>query len=298
MHRKCRTQRYPALNTSRVSFGGMKEQLAYGVPLGLAGMFGGLSGQIDKYMVSIMCSTEDFGIYVAGAVELPLIGVITGAMNAVVLPELAKHYKNGRLDAIRLLWQRAMNKAILVLAPAMFVVLLFGTELIVLLFSQRYADAATPFRVYALSLPVRAAVYGSVLMATNNTKWVTWSAFAGLILNVLLNMVLVDAMGSTGAAWATILTTYGVVLIMLYPLCRALKTTPLKLFDWPHLLRVLAASAAPAVAVYFAIGASPLQGVSRLLVGTAIYGLAVLGAYRLLRITTVQELIGFIRRRN
>ncbi|MBV72046.1 MAG: hypothetical protein CMH52_12025 [Myxococcales bacterium] len=281
----------------KVGVGGMKQQLAYGVPLGLAGMFGGLSGQIDKYMVSIMCSTEDFGIYVAGAVELPLIGVITGAMNAVVLPELAKHYKNGRLDAIRLLWQRAMNKAILILAPAMFIVLLFGTELIVLLFSERYAEAATPFRIYALSLPVRAAVYGSVLMATNNTKWVTGTAFAGLSINVVLNLIFVELLGSTGAAWATVLTVYSVVCMMLYPLCRALKTTPFKLFDWPHLVRVLVASATPAVLIYFAIDAMAIQGIGRLLIGGAAYGLLVLVAYRLFRITTVQELIGFIKRR-
>ena len=135
----------------------------------------------------MLCTTEEFAIYVAGAVELPLIGVITGAMNAVVLPELAKYYKAGQLNQIRRLWQAAMNKSILILAPAMFIVLLFATELMVLLFSARYADAATPFRIYALSLPVRAAVYGSVLMATNKTMWVTGSAVFGLLLNAGLN---------------------------------------------------------------------------------------------------------------
>ena len=126
------------------SIRGVTRQLKYGIPLGLAAMFGGISAQIDKYMVSVLCTT-DFAIYVAGAVELPLIGVITGAMNAVVLPELAKYYKAGQLNQIRRLWQAAMNKSILILAPAMFIVLLFATELMVLLFSARYADAALHF---------------------------------------------------------------------------------------------------------------------------------------------------------
>ena len=49
---------------------GIKNQLRYGIPLGLAAMFGSISAQLDKYMVSVLCSTEDFAIYVAGAVEL------------------------------------------------------------------------------------------------------------------------------------------------------------------------------------------------------------------------------------
>ena len=43
-----------------------------------------------------------------------LIGIVTGAMNAVVLPELAKFYKAGETGRIVDLWQRAMNKALLV----------------------------------------------------------------------------------------------------------------------------------------------------------------------------------------
>ena len=276
---------------------GIKNQLRYGIPLGLAAMFGSISAQLDKYMVSVLCSTEDFAIYVAGAVELPLIGVITGAMNAVVLPELAKFFKAGKLNDIRLLWQRAMNKAILILAPATFIVLLFGTELITLIFSARYAEAATPMRIYALSLPIRAAVYGSVLMATNKTKWVTGAAIFGLSLNTVLNYWLVGRLGYAGAAWATVATTYGVVMVLLYPLCKALKTTPAHLFDWKHLSRVMIACAAPAALVYGCLAAVELEGLTRLFVGTALYCLTVLVAYRLLRITTIRELIAFLRKR-
>jgi len=280
----------------RPTFGGMKSQLAYGIPLGLAGMFGGLSAQIDKYMVSVMCTTEDFAIYVTGAVELPLIGVVTGAMNAVVLPELAKSYKAGNLQYIRRLWQRAMNKAILVIAPAMFVVLLFGSELIVFLFSASYEAAAEPFKVYALSLPLRAAVYGSVLMATNRTRWVTISAIIGLAMNALLNWVFVNWMGYTGAAWASVITTYGVVLTMLVPMCFALKTTLAELFDWAHLGKVALATVGPALAVYLCLPLLPWAGVVKLFGGTAVYGVGVLGAYRAFGIGTLSDIAAFLKR--
>ena len=54
-------------------------------------------------------------------------------MNAVVLPELTQYYKAGQLNQIRRC-AAAMNKSILILAPAMFIVLLFATELMTVLF--------------------------------------------------------------------------------------------------------------------------------------------------------------------
>jgi O-antigen/teichoic acid export membrane protein len=281
---------------SRPTISGIKAQLSFGIPLGLAAMFGGLSAQIDKLMVSVMCSTEDFAVYVTGAVELPLIGVVTGAMNAVILPELAKFYKRGELHKIVLLWQRAMNKAILILAPAMFLVLLFGSELIVLLFSADYAAAADPFKIYALGLPLRAAVYGSVLMATNRTKWVTISAVFGLALNACLNWIFVSWLGYRGAAWATVLAIHGVVFVMLIPMSLALRTRPLSLFDWPYLAKVCGATTLPAIAVYFLGQAVDVTGALRLALGSLVYGASVLALYAALRIATLADILSFLRR--
>jgi len=235
---------------------------------------------------------------VTGAVELPLIGVVTGAMNAVVLPELAKYYKAGELNQIVSLWQRAMNKAILVLAPAMFIVLLFGTELIVLLFSSTYAAASEPLKIYALSLPLRAAVYGSILMATNRTKWVTVSALFGLIVNALLNWVFVRWMGYQGAAWASVLTTYCVVLVMLIPMGSALKVRPLSLFDWRYLSKVAIATVLPAVGVYCLGQIIEVPGLVRLIAGGGLYGICVLALYKLFGIATINEIVRFLGKRS
>ena len=98
-------------------------QLRYAVPLGLASMFGSISTQFDKLVVSSMCSAEAFALYVAGAIEIPIIGIVTGAMNAAILPNLSVAYKKGRLAEIVDLWKRAMGKAALLLIPCMGAIL-------------------------------------------------------------------------------------------------------------------------------------------------------------------------------
>ncbi len=283
---------------ARPSWAGMKTQLSYGIPLGLASMFGALSTQIDKFMVSVMCSQEDFAIYVTGALELPLIGVVTGAMNAVVLPELAKFFKAGQLDKIVALWQRAMNKAILILAPAMFTVLLLGPEIMSTLFSSTYEAASEPFRIYALSLPARAAVFGSVLMATDRTRWVTVAAILGLTLNASLNVLFVMWFGASGAAWASVLTTYLVVIYMTFPMCRALNCNLRELISWGHLGQVITASAVPALALYLARDYIVLSPLMTIITVGCVYGLLVAIAYRLAGITTLSEVLNFLRKRD
>lgn len=285
----------------RPSWSGMASQLRFAVPLGLASLLGTLSAQLDKLIVSSMCSTEDFAIYATGAIELPLIGVVTGAMSAVVLPELTRAHKAGAPERIVDLWQAAMKTALLILAPVMFAVLLTGPELMAVLFSSTYTEAAGPLRIYALLLPLRAAVYGSVLMATDNTRWVTASAAVGLGLNGILSVIGVWLMGYPGAAWATVLTTYGVVAFMLWPMSRALRCRARDLVPWRHVAVVLAVSGGPALLVG-GIGwltrdvISHWHDAMRLVVLGGTYGGLVALAYQLSGVTTLRRLLAFVRR--
>ena len=62
----------------------MKEIIKYSAPLGIASMMGTIMLQLDKIIVSSMCTPEEFANYVNGAIEIPLIAVITGSISAVI----------------------------------------------------------------------------------------------------------------------------------------------------------------------------------------------------------------------
>ena len=278
----------------------LKEQLRYAVPLGLSGMLGALSIQVDKYIVSSSCSAEEFAVYITGALELPLIAVVVGSMNTVIFPHLVKAYRAGDLNQILSLWQGSMGQALLLLLPATGAVLLCGEELIALAFSERYRAAAVPFRIYALSLPLRAAVYSSILMATDRTRWITGCTLFSLLTNLSLNLLFVPALGSEGAAWATVLTNYLTVLLMTYSLSRALARSPLALFDWTLIGRTLVAATLPGLICWWALQHPALRALgdfTRLCLAGAVYGGLVLIGYRIFGLATIRELIGLLRRR-
>jgi O-antigen/teichoic acid export membrane protein len=229
--------------------GHMKAQLAYAVPLGLASMFGSISTQLDKLMVSNMCSSQDFSWYVAGAIELPIIGIVTGALSAVILPEFARHYKKQEFEQILALWRMAMERSSVILFPCLGGALLFAEDVIILLYTEAFLPAALPFTVYACLLPLRCAVYGSVLMATDRTRWVTYSALFGLVVNLILNKLWIESYGSVGAAWSTVASLYLVVSVMLPQIAKALHARVRDLFPGRHLIKVSVATLVSALLV-------------------------------------------------
>jgi O-antigen/teichoic acid export membrane protein len=192
----------------RPSFASMKAMVKYSVPLGLAGMAGTTSMQMDKLIVSSMCSPEEFAVYGNGAIEIPLIGVITGSICAVIVPDMTRLYKEDNRSAAIALFNRAAVKSASFLLPIMGLFLIFAKVFIVLLFSSKYIDSVIPFRLYLLIIPARVVYFGAALQATGNSKVILYGAILDLCFNTVLSILLVQLIGYNGAIISTVISTY------------------------------------------------------------------------------------------
>lgn len=192
----------------RPQIGNVWEQVKFGVPIGLASMIGVLSRSVDKVVVSSMCSPEEFAIYVNGAVDIPLIGIVTGSVTAVLLPEIVQKYSRGEAPAALALWKRAAVKCSVVLLPSMFFLFVMAPEVMRVLFSREYAASATPFRMYLLLIPIRIVAWGPMLMAAGKSSWILSRTAVSLGVNVILSIILVRYIGYMGAIVGSICELY------------------------------------------------------------------------------------------
>ncbi|MHC4537522.1 MAG: oligosaccharide flippase family protein [Planctomycetota bacterium] len=187
---------------------GMWSQLKYAVPLGVAVMLGAIVKSLDKIIVSSICLPEQFAVYINGALEIPLIGILTGSVTAVLLPEIVQLYKLGNIvDALEL-WKRAAVKCAIIILPAMCFLMVMAPEVIRTIFSAKYAESVHPFRIYLLLLPIRIVSWGSMLMAAGKNSWILFRMVAMLILNLTLSIILVRWIGYLGAALGTVIVIY------------------------------------------------------------------------------------------
>jgi len=224
----------------------MIEMLKYSVPLGIASMMGMLMLQTDKIIVSSMTSTEDFANYINGAIEIPLIGIITGSIASVILVDMVKYIDQGKKLEALVLFKKAALKSATILFPIMIFLLFLSKDFILTLYSDKYIESVLPFTIYLFILPVRIVVYGSALMALGFSKVIMFRSFFDLLFNILLSILMVKWLGYIGAAIATILTLYiWTVPFNLYQIAKGFNVRILDILPIKDLLKVLFISLLP-----------------------------------------------------
>jgi O-antigen/teichoic acid export membrane protein len=184
----------------------IKTLIVYSLPLALASMMGSIALQLDKFVVSAMRTPEEFAIYSNGAIEIPLIGMITGAISTVILVDMAAYCKNGHKEKALVLFKKGAVHSALILLPVMAFLMVYAEEFITILFSDKYNGSINIFRIYLGILPVRIVMYGAALMALNMTRVVLWRSIGDLSVNAVLSCLFVYYWGPYGAAYATVIT--------------------------------------------------------------------------------------------
>jgi O-antigen/teichoic acid export membrane protein len=186
----------------------MLAMLKYSAPLGLATMLGTITLQLDKIIVSSLCIPEEFAIYANGAIEIPLIGTVTGAIATVILAAMSERCRgNEKEEALRLFHKAAVMSA-LVLFPTAVFLFIHAPDCILVLYSAKYLESVGAFRAYLLILPIRIVYYGSALMALGMTRTVLWRSVGDLMVNTILCIVLVHYIGYIGASISLVVTMY------------------------------------------------------------------------------------------
>jgi O-antigen/teichoic acid export membrane protein len=251
----------------------IKAQLAFAVPLGLASLVGTVSLSLDQVLVSARCSPDVFAVYAVGAIEIPLVGMITGSITSVVMVDYARFYREARIDEIVMLIHRAMTKSAMLLLPIMVFLFCVAPDLMCFLFGERYRDSSAPFRVYLLLLPMRTITFGAVLQATGKSHHILISSTFGLATNAALGWFAIGWIGPVGAAWASVITTYLVcVLYLMKAIGSTLHVSVCKLFPWMELLKQMAATIIPGIATLATMMFLPGPPLVRLVAGSTVYG--------------------------
>jgi len=190
---------------------GFKEQLHYAVPLGLSSIIGMLSVQLDKFMISGFFTPEQFAVFSIGAMELPLVGILSNSVNSILLPNLDAN----NISTMSELYKGAVRKNALIMFPFTLLFFIYAKPMMVFLYGTIYADAALYFRIYLLVLPLRVATYGIIFQAFGKTRIIMVIAIFTLVVNTILNYIMIHIWGMQGAAIATVVVTWLAVIIYL-----------------------------------------------------------------------------------
>ena len=221
-------------------------------------------------MVFVLFSTAMFGVYTTGAQEVPIVTSVAYSITAALLPTLVIRYERGDVQGFIELWHGSMVKVATIMMPVFFYCFLEAEMLVRLIYSDPFADATIPFRVYLCLLPLRLCMYGGVVRALGQTRPVMLSALAGLIVNAALNYPLFLLFGLAGPGIATVLAQLTAIIALLAAVRKTLTLRWREVFPYASVLRVIAVAGVAAAPLWLVLQLVDSK-LNAILLGAALY---------------------------
>ena len=229
----------------------MKAQLFYVVPIFISTLTGIVSKQIDKYLVTLFYSPDQFAVYAIGAKEIPLIAVITGSASAVLFPVFSDFGFLQMREKFVEVWKNSVSKTGLFLLPVMVFLLFASKDFMHFFFGQKYVASSTIFRIFLLLIPLRLAFYGQALLSLGKQKLYMFTAIGEMVFSGIASYFLLRKFGLEGAAVGKVIVTYVEVIILVIALLVLLKTNIREFFPWIKIMKILFLSVAGLVPLLF-----------------------------------------------
>lgn len=126
----------------------IKEIFSYSLPLVGASIAGIAIKAADQFYISRYFGPEIFAEFANGFIELPLVGMVTGATATVLFPMFSKIiYDKSGLDQLIDLWQSSLRKSVILIYPLVIFSLFFSKEVMTIIYSEAYSVSAKYFTV-------------------------------------------------------------------------------------------------------------------------------------------------------
>jgi len=176
---------------------------AVAVPIGATEVISQLNAQLDRWLVLLVLPTTRLADYQAGAWQVPVIGTIAYSVGAAFTPNLVERFRAQDPAGALAIWRKNADKVALIVVPTTMALVVAADELMTVLFTSAYADAANIFRFYSPLTFLRIATFGPLIVTAGRPRLSLVAAAFGLLYNVVLSVPLVYSVGFLGPAMGT-----------------------------------------------------------------------------------------------
>lgn len=177
--------------------------IKFGFPLFIATYIGVLTLHIDKVIINKLGGIEAFAIYSVGALEIPLIALITKSFVNVTYPKIVNLVNVKDIGQAKILWVKDLVKVSYISYPIICLLMLFSKTIITGIFGETYHDSVSIFKAYCLLLLWRNGVYGTIISVREKTLLIAKYSLIALIVNVFFSFILFRYYGVIGVIYST-----------------------------------------------------------------------------------------------
>ena len=252
----------------RESFCAQLKQVA---PFALSGALNGIRNQGDQWIAAAVFSVALFASFSIATVLAPLVQLFRQSVNNVFLPSMSRLESAGEVVAMLRLNNRANIMVALLVYPMLAFAFVFAEQVITLVYTSAYLDAAPVLRLYVLGLLASVVELVSVLFVLRQGNFAASVNAIVLCIALPLSWFGATHWGLVGAAIGSVTALYAERVVSLHRISRLAHIPIRRLQDWGALLGILAAATLSAVVAGVALRSSTWSPLATLAVGGLLF---------------------------
>jgi O-antigen/teichoic acid export membrane protein len=161
--------------------------------------------QADLWVVGMLTSTEEVGIYGVTAKLVTLIAFPIGALSAILPPLISSIHTSGDIDELRKVVRGSSRWILSIAMPIILILILEGDIILKYVFGEKFIMGYTALLILTIGQIINAGsgLVGYFLQMTGGHKVYMKITITFSITNVILNFLLIPHFGINGAAIST-----------------------------------------------------------------------------------------------
>lgn len=249
-------------------------QFRYAAPFGLSGALYLLRGQADQWVAATLFALHSFAAFSVAAIVGQVVNICRASVVEAFFPSMSRMEAAGDMPSAMEMNARANEMVGWALYPLLAFVFAFAEDIVSVVYTAAYVDAAPVMRVYIVGLLVLVVELTSLLQLLRQGPFYAVLNAAMLGASVALSWAGATQLGLAGAAAGSVAAMYVDRIVMLRRIA-ALTGVPVRRQQhwWRLVWLLLASTLAAALAWTFVhawLAAAPVM--ARLLAGALVLG--------------------------
>jgi O-antigen/teichoic acid export membrane protein len=166
---------------------------------------------LDLFAVKAMGGSEaEVGYYTSASTLSKAPYYLFAGLAMSLFPSISKSTSSNNTDLTASYIRQSMRYMLILLVPSVLLISATSQDLLSLVYSSRYIDAAGPLSIlaYGLGFLTVFLVLSYTIMGGGKPAAALIIALALIAMDIVLNILLIPEYGLTGAAWATTVTGF------------------------------------------------------------------------------------------
>jgi len=224
--------RYHGLRGPVASRRAFTDQIRYSAPFGLSAALYGLRMQLDQWVAAALFSVSMFASFSIGAVLAPLVQICRQSVVHAFLPGISRLQAAGDIAGMLALNNRGNIMVGAIVYPLLAIAFAFAEDIITIIYTSSYVDAAAVMRIYIFGLAVLVVELQSIMLLLRQGKFSLFVGVFALGLSGAVSWIAAGSVGLAGAAAGSVTAIYVDHTLSLRRIARCTGIRVGRLQDW------------------------------------------------------------------